>query len=235
MRDTFSIMLKMTFGSGEKEPQKSAPSTPEESNSDARIADCCKAVTIPILQTRSSNRPPRTLAKLLPNATIDLHRVPGAFEIPVVIESLCRKTSNRPNAVIALGVIIRGSTAHADLIAEINYPFSCCFGSGEFDSGDPRGASGRKMRNRRKSERLEMNSIAVVEAAEAAIEMLKAMAGGYRLKSPNGSDLIFRDLSQLDRLTVGGTVHKLSVSNVGSDMAWARFVSVFQNQKHHRL
>ena len=38
MRDTFSIMLKMTFGSGEKEPQKSAPSTPEESNSDARIA-----------------------------------------------------------------------------------------------------------------------------------------------------------------------------------------------------
>lgn len=60
------------------------------------------------------------LGKILPNATIDVHRVPGAFEIPVVVESVCRasgESTNKPDAIIALGVIIRGSTAHADLIA----------------------------------------------------------------------------------------------------------------------
>jgi len=56
------------------------------------------------------------LGKILPNAVIDVHRVPGAFEIPVVVESVCQ-AKNKPDAVIALGVIIRGSTAHADLIA----------------------------------------------------------------------------------------------------------------------
>ena len=57
------------------------------------------------------------LGRLLPNAEIDIYRVPGAFEIPVVIEQLCHSSAKRPAAVIALGVIIRGSTAHADLIA----------------------------------------------------------------------------------------------------------------------
>jgi len=56
------------------------------------------------------------LGKILPNASIAIHRVPGAFEIPVVVESVCQ-AQPKPDAVIALGVIIRGSTAHADLIA----------------------------------------------------------------------------------------------------------------------
>ncbi|MCF6314560.1 MAG: 6,7-dimethyl-8-ribityllumazine synthase [Verrucomicrobiales bacterium] len=56
------------------------------------------------------------LAKLLPHANIQVHRVPGAFEIPVIVETVCQQ-AQKPDAVIALGVIIRGSTAHADLIA----------------------------------------------------------------------------------------------------------------------
>jgi len=56
------------------------------------------------------------IEKILPNTSIDIHRVPGAFEIPVVVESLCQ-SSDKPDVVIALGIIIRGSTAHADLIA----------------------------------------------------------------------------------------------------------------------
>jgi 6,7-dimethyl-8-ribityllumazine synthase len=55
------------------------------------------------------------LAEILPNARIDLVRVPGAFEIPVTIEAMLRH--EQPNCVIALGLIIRGSTDHADLIA----------------------------------------------------------------------------------------------------------------------
>lgn len=59
----------------------------------------------------------RELEQLLPNAEIDVYRVPGAFEIPVVVEALCRREDRKPAAVVALGVIIRGKTAHADLIA----------------------------------------------------------------------------------------------------------------------
>lgn len=60
-----------------------------------------------------------TLERLCPAAVIEVVRVPGAFEIPVVVEQLARGgCTDVPKAIIALGVIIRGSTAHADLIAE---------------------------------------------------------------------------------------------------------------------
>jgi 6,7-dimethyl-8-ribityllumazine synthase len=58
-----------------------------------------------------------TLAKLAPELAVRVVRVPGAFEIPVVVEALAC-SENQPLAILALGVIIRGSTAHADLIAE---------------------------------------------------------------------------------------------------------------------
>ncbi|MFA6564043.1 MAG: 6,7-dimethyl-8-ribityllumazine synthase [Verrucomicrobiia bacterium] len=41
-------------------------------------------------------------------------RVPGAFEVPVVVSRLA--SSGSYDAIIALGVIIRGETEHADLI-----------------------------------------------------------------------------------------------------------------------
>ncbi len=47
---------------------------------------------------------------------VDVYRVPGAFEIPVVAESLAADTARRWSAVVCLGVIIRGETGHADLV-----------------------------------------------------------------------------------------------------------------------
>lgn len=46
---------------------------------------------------------------------IEVYKVPGAFEIPL----LCRKLagSGRYDAVIALGAVIRGSTPHFDYVA----------------------------------------------------------------------------------------------------------------------
>ena len=55
------------------------------------------------------------LGEVLPMSRIDLIRVSGAFEIPATVANLLERDNF--NCVIALGVIIRGETSHADLIA----------------------------------------------------------------------------------------------------------------------
>lgn len=50
---------------------------------------------------------------------IDVVKVPGAFEIPVIAQK-CAK-SNKYNAVITLGAVIKGSTPHFDYVcAEVS-------------------------------------------------------------------------------------------------------------------
>jgi 6,7-dimethyl-8-ribityllumazine synthase len=46
-----------------------------------------------------------------PNASVALHRVPGAFEIPIVVRELASR--NAADAIIACGVILKGETDHA--------------------------------------------------------------------------------------------------------------------------
>lgn len=55
------------------------------------------------------------LGDTIPMARIDLIRVPGAFEIPVAVANVLDRELF--NCVIALGLIIRGDTGHADLVA----------------------------------------------------------------------------------------------------------------------
>lgn len=55
------------------------------------------------------------LGELVPQGRVDLIRVPGAFEIPVMAASILHR--DPPACIIALGLIIRGATQHADLIA----------------------------------------------------------------------------------------------------------------------
>ncbi len=54
------------------------------------------------------------LGELLPQGSVDLIRVPGAFEIPAMVAAVLDREP--PACIIALGVIIRGSTDHADLV-----------------------------------------------------------------------------------------------------------------------
>ena len=54
------------------------------------------------------------IATSAPGASVSIHRVPGAFEIPTCIEAVVRR--DRPDAVVALGVVIAGETAHADIV-----------------------------------------------------------------------------------------------------------------------
>jgi 6,7-dimethyl-8-ribityllumazine synthase len=51
------------------------------------------------------------LNELAPDAAISIHRVPGSFEIPVVVRELARK--KKADAIIACGVIMQGETNHA--------------------------------------------------------------------------------------------------------------------------
>jgi 6,7-dimethyl-8-ribityllumazine synthase len=44
-------------------------------------------------------------------AAISIHRVPGSFEIPVVVRELARK--KKADAIVACGVIMQGETDHA--------------------------------------------------------------------------------------------------------------------------
>jgi len=53
----------------------------------------------------------KELHELAPGAAISIHRVPGSFEIPVVVGELARK--KKADAIIACGVIMRGETNHA--------------------------------------------------------------------------------------------------------------------------
>lgn len=55
------------------------------------------------------------IGALVDSPKVDLVRVPGAFEIPVIAKAII--SEEQPDCIIALGCIIRGGTAHADLVA----------------------------------------------------------------------------------------------------------------------
>ena len=49
---------------------------------------------------------------------IDVMRVPGAYELPLIIQKMAEgKGDNKYDAIIALGAVIRGSTPHFDYVA----------------------------------------------------------------------------------------------------------------------
>ena len=57
------------------------------------------------------------LRKLSPASSVTLHRVPGAFEIPIVVREKARQ--GNVDAIVALGVILQGETAHAQYLGQV--------------------------------------------------------------------------------------------------------------------
>ena len=53
----------------------------------------------------------KELRALAPSATVFVQRVPGAFEIPVVVREVA--SQGKADAIIACGVILKGKTNHA--------------------------------------------------------------------------------------------------------------------------
>jgi 6,7-dimethyl-8-ribityllumazine synthase len=55
------------------------------------------------------------LNEIEPGAGVHLVRVPGSFEIPLAVKLVAMQ--KKVDAILALGVVLRGETAHADLVA----------------------------------------------------------------------------------------------------------------------
>ena len=55
------------------------------------------------------------LRALAPKSTIAVHRVPGAFEVPIVVREIARQ--GKAAAIIAVGLILQGRTRHAEHLA----------------------------------------------------------------------------------------------------------------------
>lgn len=51
-------------------------------------------------------------------AEVRVIRVPGAYEVPIVAAALARSARLRPDAILCLGVILRGETVHAAHIGD---------------------------------------------------------------------------------------------------------------------
>ncbi len=56
------------------------------------------------------------LATISASTGVTVHEVPGAFEIPLIVQEIAAK--GEVDAIIALGVVIEGQTRHASLIAQ---------------------------------------------------------------------------------------------------------------------
>src|SRR5256886_15394744 len=56
------------------------------------------------------------LRTLIPDATTSLLQVPGAFEIPLVVREIALQ--KRGDAIIAIGVILKGKTDHAENLSQ---------------------------------------------------------------------------------------------------------------------
>jgi len=89
---------------------KSVPPRPHAVAAKRRFAIVASRFNAPYVQGLADHAT-EELHELVPGAAISIHRVPGSFEIPVVVRELARK--KKADAIIACGVIMRGETNHA--------------------------------------------------------------------------------------------------------------------------
>src|SRR4051812_29683399 len=61
------------------------------------------------------NHATEELRALAPHAALTLYQVPGAFEIPIVVRELAGRDDL--DAILAIGVILKGNTTHAEHLA----------------------------------------------------------------------------------------------------------------------
>jgi 6,7-dimethyl-8-ribityllumazine synthase len=90
----------------------------KNSKAKTRVSKCRVAIVASQYNPRYVNSMLRAAQAVIKSAKaeVDVYRVPGAYEIPVVAARLA--STGKHQAVICLGVILRGATTHAQHIGE---------------------------------------------------------------------------------------------------------------------
>src|SRR5437773_1364906 len=89
---------------------KIAPTPPRASNKQRTFIIVASQFNAPYVEGLVDHAT-EELRALAPNASVLVQRVPGAFEIPVVVRELALQ--EKSDAIIACGVILKGKTDHA--------------------------------------------------------------------------------------------------------------------------
>ena len=119
------------------------------------------------------NHASKQLREEIPGAVLTLYQVPGAFEIPIVVRELASK--KKAEGIIAMGVIIKGRTKHAENLAR---SVTDALQRIAVESGVPVINAVLSLENESQARErcLESKINRGTEAAKAAIEMSNVMA-----------------------------------------------------------
>jgi 6,7-dimethyl-8-ribityllumazine synthase len=102
-----------------------------------------------------------------------LHQVPGAFEIPIVVREIALQ--KKSDAILAIGVILRGATTHAD---HLSHSVTNALQQIAIEYGVPVINAVLEMENEDQARErcLEKNINRGIEAARAAVEISNIMS-----------------------------------------------------------
>ena len=94
---------------------KAPASAPVEIPIDARVAIVAARFNAHLVDELLAGCLRRLAALGIGGNRVDVHRVPGAFELPLAAKALAQ--SGRFAAVVCLGAVVRGDTPHFDFVA----------------------------------------------------------------------------------------------------------------------
>jgi len=119
------------------------------------------------------NHATEELRALAPNAVVTLLQVPGAFEIPIVVREIALQ--KRADAIIAVGVIIKGSTTHAE---HLSHSVTNALQQIAIEHGVPviNAVLGMENEDQARERCLEKKINRGIEAARAAVEITSVMS-----------------------------------------------------------
>ena len=119
------------------------------------------------------NHATEELRTLVPGAVLTLHQVPGAFEIPIVVREVAlQKTAD---AIIAIGVILKGNTSHAE---HLSHSVTNALQQIALETGVPviNAVLGLENEEQARERCLETKINRGIEAARAAVEISSVLA-----------------------------------------------------------